>query len=178
MHIYVNRQWTQVYGALLDETQRAETVKIVDAYRVVKEKKMPDWLVAKRPTLWSMESKFVQKTEQLHRQKLSTKEQMSKSDTAMSTNLVQRTEGKLDTRNECKGQTTIVLGKRMNTLLKSGADMYLVVILSSSVQKSGMTFKVKQQLMKEKGSIRKAPPIMETGEKMCKEASVAIRLEL
>ena len=56
--------------------------------------------------------------------------------------------------------------------------MYLAVITPSSIQKSGMTFKVKQQLMKEKGAVRKAPPIAETRSKMCKEAPVAIRAEL
>ena len=56
--------------------------------------------------------------------------------------------------------------------------MYLAVITPSSIQKSGMTFKVKQQLMKEKGAVRKAPPIAETRAKMCKEALVAIRTEL
>ena len=72
----------------------------------------------------------------------------------------------------------MVSAKRMNKLLKSGAEMYLAVITPSSIQKSGMTFKVKQQLMKEKGAVRKAPPIAETRSKMCKEAPIAIRTEL
>ena len=66
----------------------------------------------------------------------------------------------------------------MNKLLKSGEDMYLVVILPNSIQKSRMTFKVKQKIMKQKGPIRKAPLITETLEKMCKEAPVAIRSQL
>ena len=59
IHIYVNRYWTQVYGVLLDEPQKTGTLKILDAYLVVKENKMPEWLVTKKSTLWSIEKKYV-----------------------------------------------------------------------------------------------------------------------
>ena len=72
----------------------------------------------------------------------------------------------------------MISAKRMNKLLRRGADVHLAVIMPSSIQGSGVTQKVKQQMMKEKGPIRKAPPVAETRSKMCKEAPVEIRVEL
>ena len=66
----------------------------------------------------------------------------------------------------------------MNKLLCHGADVYLALVMPSSIQGHGVTQKVKQQIMKEKGPFRKAPPVTETRSKMRKEASVAIRAEL
>ena len=120
-----------------------------------------------------MEEKNVQKMD-----KLPTNESMSKNKTANSASTAINSEVKSAKQNECQGQRTIVSAKRMNKLLKSGADMYLAVILPSSIQKSGMTLKVKQQMMKEKGAVRKTPPIAQTRERMCKEAPVTIRQEL
>ena len=79
---------------------------------------------------------------------------------------------------KCEGQRTLISAKRMNKLLKTGADMYLAVIQPSLIQTSGMTMKTKQQIMKEKGPVRKAPPIVETRDRMCKEAPVAIPSKL
>ena len=52
MYLYVNRQWDQVNGVLLDGTQSAGTVKIFEVYRVSDEKKVPDWTIVQRPKLW------------------------------------------------------------------------------------------------------------------------------
>ena len=178
IHLYVNRHWTQIHGILLDETQQVGTVKILDAYSLCEEKPMPDWLIVKNPKLWKVEKKSVQWKEKLHHQELSTNVKMSKSERIVSMNVVKKSEVKSVREKKNSGQRTIVSAKRMNKLLKSGADMYLAVILPSSVQKAGMTSKVKQQMMKDKGAIRKAPPIAETRERMCKEAPVSIRSQL
>ena len=84
----------------------------------------------------------------------------------------------LSKRNESHGQRTMVSAKRMDKLLRSGAEVYLAVVLPSSIHKSGVTQKVKQQRMKEKGPIRKPPPVAETKSKMWKEAPVQVREEL
>ena len=172
IHLYVNRHWTQVHGVLLDSSQHVGTVKVLDAYELCAKKELLDWSIAKKPVLWGIQKKPVQKEEVLHQQMLSTNESVSKNAT------VHKSRVKSEMQNECQGQRTIVSAKRMNKLLKSGAEMYLALITPNSIQKSGMTFKVKQQLMKEKGAVRKAPSIVETRAKMCKEAPVAIRTEL
>ena len=172
IHLYVNRHWTQVHGVLLDSAQHVGTVKVLDAYDLCAKKELPDWSIAKKPVLWGIQKKPVQKEEELHQQVLSTNESVSKNVTVHTSRV------KSGMQNECQGQRTIVSAKRMNKLLKSGAEMYLAVITPSSIQKSGMTFKVKQQIMKEKGAVRKTPPIAQTRERMCKEAPVSIRQEL
>ena len=52
MYLYVNRQWDQVNGVLLDGTQSAGTVKIFETYRTSEEKEVPDWTIVQRPKLW------------------------------------------------------------------------------------------------------------------------------
>ena len=39
LNLYVNRHWTQVYGTLLDSSQQVGTVKVLDPYAVLKEKR-------------------------------------------------------------------------------------------------------------------------------------------
>ena len=41
----------------MDETQQIGTVKILDPYCVVNEKKMPEWVVPQVPKVWSIEKK-------------------------------------------------------------------------------------------------------------------------
>ena len=62
MHLYVNRQWTQAYGILLDETQEVGTVKLLDAYHVVQEKNMPDWVLPKIPKIWNLKNRSAKGT--------------------------------------------------------------------------------------------------------------------
>ena len=84
IYLYVNRHWTQVHGVLLDGTHQVGTVKILDAYHMCEsEKTLPDWIIAKRPMLWSVEEQNVQKME-----KLPTNESMAKNKTARSESTV------------------------------------------------------------------------------------------
>ena len=62
LHVYVNRHWTQVHGVLMDEAQQVGTVKLLDPYSVVCEKKMPEWVVPKVPKVWRMEKKTAECT--------------------------------------------------------------------------------------------------------------------
>ena len=80
--------------------------------------------------------------------------------------------------NECKGSCTLLTAKRFNKLLRAGEEAYLAVFLPSSIHKSGSTTKTKLQQMKEKGPVRKAPPIAETRARMCKEAPGLVRTKL
>ena len=52
MYLYVNRQWDQVNGVLLDGTQSVGTAKIFEAYRASDEKEVPDWTIVQLPKLW------------------------------------------------------------------------------------------------------------------------------
>ena len=56
--------------------------------------------------------------------------------------------------------------------------MFLALIRPTSQSGQGMTQKAKQQIMKETGPIRKAPPVAETRKRMCSEAPTDIRTQL
>ena len=183
IHIYVNRQWTQVHGVLLDDTQQVGTVKVLDPYRLCEEKNMPDWVVVKTPKVWCP---VIQKTEK-----------QTCTITATSTNDVtknsfnsnpvptakvsrHKSAGTVQqgNTNDCETTRQFISSKRLQKLLKRGEQVYLAMVRPTGIQKQGITQKVKQQIMKEKGPIRKAPPIAETRRKMCNEAPVAIRKQL
>ena len=56
--------------------------------------------------------------------------------------------------------------------------MFLAMIRPTGQVKQGVTQKVKQQMMKETGPVRKAPPVAETRKRMCLDAPADVRTEL
>ena len=73
----------------------------------------------------------------------------------------------------------------MQKLIKKGETCYLAIVLpnKSGQQKQqqhqqGMTQKVKRAQMKEKGAIRKPPPVKDTRKRIHSEAPVTVRDEL
>ena len=176
LNLYVNRHWTQVYGTLLDASQQVGTVKILNPYAVVKEKEMPEWVVPKAPKIWDVKKKTAEWNDCV----VQKKNEMDGDKRCSST---EKKNGKKPCTVHSKSskqasQRSIISSKRMDKLLGRGADVYLAVVMPSSIQGHGVTQKVKQQMMKEKGPIRKAPPVADTRSKMCKEAPVAVRAEL
>ena len=148
-----------------------------------KEKNMPDWVVVKTPKVWCP---VIHKTEK-----------PTCTITATSTNDVpknsfnsnpvptakasrHKSAGTVQQRNtnDCETTRQFISSKRLQKLLKRGEQVYLAMVRPTGIQKQGITQKIKQQIMKEKGPIRKAPPIAETRRKMCNEAPVAIRKRL
>ena len=55
---------------------------------------------------------------------------------------------------------------------------YIAVFMPNANQQVGQTTRTRLQQMKEKGPVRKAPPIAETRAKMCKDAPAAVRAQL
>ena len=177
MYLYVNRQWDQVNGVLLDGTQSASTVKIFEAYRASDEKEVPDWTIVQRPKLWHQR--------QAANNVVSMNEDNENSFSSISASTHQGQEkGIADTvsvkkKNEQSGQRQIVSSKQMAKYMKHWENVFLAMIHPSARHHKGITQKVKQQMMmKEKGAIRKAPPINETRSKMCAEATISICTEL
>ena len=56
---------------------------------------------------------------------------------------------------DCAPTRQFISSKRMQKLLKRGEAMYLAIVRPVMGQKQGITQKVKQQIMKEKGPVRK-----------------------
>ena len=72
----------------------------------------------------------------------------------------------------------MISSKQVAKIMKRGEPVFLAVIRPTSQSGQGMTQKAKQQIMKETGPIRKAPPVAETRKRMCNEAPADIRTEL
>ena len=72
----------------------------------------------------------------------------------------------------------MISSKQVAKIMKRGEPVFLVVIRPTSQSGQGMTQKAKQQIMKETGPIRKAPPVAETRKRICNEAPTDIRTEL
>ena len=183
IHIYVNRQWTQVHGVLLDDTQQVGTVKVLEPYRLCEEKNMPDWVVVKTPKVWCpMIHKPAKQTCTITATSTNDVSKNSFNSNPVPTAKASRHKSagtvQQGNTNDCETTRQFISSKRLQKLLKRGEQVYLAMVRPTGIQKQGITQKVKQQIMKEKGPIRKAPPIAETRRKMCNEAPVAIRKQL
>ena len=77
------------------------------------------------------------------------------------------------TSSKAAGQRQLLSPKQMQKLMKKGEACYLALILpkkavvatqqgSPDLEHQGMTQKVKRALMKERGAIRKPPPVKDT----------------
>ena len=63
--------------------------------------------------------------------------------------------------------------------MRKGEPVYLALIHpTNEATVQGMTQKTKLQKMKEKGPVRKAPPVAETRKRMCQNAPTDVRKEL
>ena len=112
---------------------------------------MPEWVVPKAPKVWNMQKRTAYVKECM----VQTKHEQDCEQRRGSTN---ESNGKAPcvqkrTSNQQMSQRSMISAKRMNKLLRRGADVHLAVIIPSSIQGSGVTQKVKQQIMKEKGPI-------------------------
>ena len=85
------------------------------------------------------------------------------------------------------GQRQLLSPKQMQKLVKKGEACYLAIVLpnktavvgaaqgSPDLEHQGMTQKVKRALMKERGAIRKPPPVKETRKKIYSEVPREVR---
>ena len=70
-------------------------------------------------------------------------------------------------RTKTAGQWQIISAKQIQKELQQGNEVYLALVLPKSIPAQGMTQQRKQDQMKIKGPVCKAPPIAETRKKLC-----------
>ena len=162
MYIWVQGEWDHVNGVLLETEQKIGTVKIFDDY-LGDVTSVPDFTVIKEPKLWI--SNTDQKNCTINGEKTVQKKKSGKS-----VQVVKRTTS--------EQRRQIISSKQVAKIMKRGEPVFLAVIRPTSQSGQGMTQKAKQQIMKETGPIRKAPPVAETRKRMCNEAPADIRTEL
>ena len=91
------------------------------------------------------------------------------------------------TRSKLAGQRQLFSPKQMQKLVKRGEACYLAIVLPNKtavagaaqgtpdLEHQGMTQKVKRALMKERGAIRKPPPVKDTRRKIYSEVPREVR---
>ena len=146
------------------------------------EKDESDWVVAKVPQIWKFNVdqmkeqkkraciKTVQSTNGINANSFNSNPVPVQSVSRLK---VARSVQKRPT-NDYEATRQFISSKRLQKLLKRGEPVYLAMVRPTAIQKQGITQKVKQQIMKEKGPIKKAPPIVKTRKRMCSEAPIAI----
>ena len=170
MHLWVHGQWENVDGVLLDAEQHIGTVKTFDSYSWGDDT-VPDISVVKTPQFWDM------KTDHKQMRNVDVSKQVNctnkAKDTAVQMGTVQK-----GIPMTSPVQYQIISSKRVVKLMKQGEPMFLAMIRPTTQKKQGVTQKVKQQMMKETGPVRKAPPVAETRKRMCLDAPADVRTEL
>ena len=186
MHIWNNNHWECIKGILLDSTQQAGSVKRLEDYLGSDHSQSSDWVIMKPPNVWRYNTDHKEEQNQAKKdytanackeQELVRDQLALRTDCTISSNKksnIVSYRGKTG----CEAKRQLISSKRVQKLLKRGETVYLAMVRSTTGQKQGVTQKVKQQMMKATGPIRKAPPIAETRQKMCNEAPVTIRKEL
>ena len=154
MYIWVQGEWDHVNGVLLEMEQKIGTVKVFDDY-FGDVSCVPDFTVIKEPKLWTFNTD--QKNCTINGEKTVQKKADSKS-----VHVVKRTTS--------EQRRQMISSKQVAKIMKRGEPVFLAVIRPTSQSGQGMTQKAKQQIMKEIGPIRKAPPVAKTRKRMCNEA--------
>ena len=186
MHIWVNSHWDYVNGVLLGSEQKAGTVRIFDPYTVTDEKKQSDWVIMKPPQLWvaNTDQQYVEATSERANATKAGKDTARTSLTSMNAEqcnglkqMKRKTVQYAGSRG-CEHQRQFISSKTLQKYAKRGDVIYIAVVRTVTGSGQGITQKVKQQIMKDKGPIRKAPPIAETRKRMCNDAPVEVKKEL
>ena len=159
MYLWVHGQWERIDGVLLESEQHVGTVKVFDSYSWGDDH-VPDISVVKTPQFWDMN------IDQERMVKVDVKKNKICTNTTKKNVLQTGTVQKGNIRTS-SGQVQIISSKRVVKLMKQGEPMFLAMIRPTGQTKQGVTQKVKQQMMKETGPVRKTPPVGETRKRMC-----------
>ena len=202
VNIWTGQCWNQLQGLMLNTEQRIGTVKVFDPQMTAADE-IPDFEDLRQPKFWTYTASDnvwthysqggvndtqartahdVQgETNSLHSFDSSLIEQAAQR-TVQRNRVAKTVQTKVTSK--LAGQRQLVSAKQISKLAKKGEQCYLVMIRptqskpTGQLVQQGMTQKVKRALMKERGAVRKPPPIADTRQKICSEAPAGIRDEL
>ena len=168
MYIWVHGEWCHVHGVLLDSEQQIGTVKEFAAY-MLGEKTVPDFEMMKKAKFWDFNMNQKEWTSMREKQGMN----CEKDDTVQVKDQV--TNVSISRNKHCQ----FISSKQMAKIMKKGEPVYLALIRPTNEPAvQGLTQKKKFQQMKEKGPVRKAPPVAETRKRMCQSVPADVRKEL
>ena len=163
MYIWVHGEWCHVNGIFLDAAQQIGTVKVFAGY-MESENNVPDFLRMKKAQFWDFNVKQTEWTSMRDK-----KESICNQDKTVQhdSQLIDVLEGN----KHCQ----FISSKQVAKIMKRGEPVYLALIRpTNDPAVKGLTQKTKFQQMKEKGPVRKAPPVAETRKRMCQNAPVDV----
>ena len=167
MYIWVHGEWCHVNGVLLDAEQQIGTVKEFAGY-MESEKNVPEFLRMKKAQFWDFNMKQTEWTSMREK-----KESICEKDKTV------QKEKQMTNVSKVNKHCQFISSKQVAKMMKRGEPVYLAVIRPmNDPAVKGLTQKTKLQQMKEKGPVRKAPPVAETRKRMCQNAPTDVRKEL
>ena len=172
IYVWVHGEWHHINGVLLDAEQRIGTVKVFSAYMGNGEN-VPDFSVIQKTQFWDFKTDQKEWTSMRRKQGMTCEESNTVHTNERSTT-VQKNEHQTST-----GQWQLISSKQVAKVMRKGEPVYLALIRSTTEPAvQGLTQKSKLQKMKEKGPVRKAPPVAETRKRMCQNAPEGVKKEL
>ena len=195
MYIKNDNTWDEVRGLFLDSEHRAGTVNILTAAMLASIDSTPDIEILKTPQFWTYAAGASSWTNvpnggvrQEDTQNFISSSTNSSSPAPKRTVHYARVAGTVQCKRSSKAATQrqLLSPKQMQKIMKKGEACYLALILpkktvhaaqqgSPDLEHQGMTQKVKRALMKERGALRKPPPVKETRQKIYNEVPREVR---
>ena len=201
--LYVRTQegWARITGLLLDKKHQIGTVKLLSNDNLASLESAPDitilrtlqfWTYAAGASMWTHVPAWGAKddTQNFYSSRSSgANASNSFNPTPKKTVHYARVAGTVQCKVSSKlaGQRQLLSPKQIQKLVKKGKACYLAIVLpnktvvvgaaqgSLDLEHQGMTQKVKRALMKERGAIRKPPPVKETRKKIYSEVPQEVR---
>ena len=201
MYIRTAHGWDRIRGIMLDSEHRVGTVNILTNEDLASLESAPDVTILRTPQFWTYAAGASLWTNVPNggvRRENTQNFDSSCSPGANSSNSLKpapkrtvhyaRVAGTVQRKTSSKaaGQRQLLSPKQMQKLMKKGEACYLALILpkkavvatqqgSPDLEHQGMTQKVKRALMKERGVIRKPPPVKDTRRKIYSEVPREVR---
>ena len=200
MYIRTAHGWDRIRGLMLDSTHRVGTVNILTNDDLTSLESAPDITILRTPQFWTYAAGASSWTNVPNggvRKDNTHNFDSSRSSGANSSHSLPapkrnvqyaRVAGTVQKKTSSKaaGQRQLLSPKQMQKLVKKGEACYLAVVLpkkaviaaqqgSPDLEHQGMTQKVKRALMKERGAVRKPPPVKETRRKIYSEVPREVR---
>ena len=202
MYIKTQHGWDRIRGLFLEKEHRIGTVKLLSDEDLASLESAPDIEILRTPQFWTYAAGAsswtnvpnggarVEDTQNLYSSGSPGANSFTSSSPAPKQTVhYARVAGSVQRKTSSKlaGQRQLLSPKQIQKLMKKGEACYLALVLphktavagavqgSPDLEHQGMTQKVKRALMKERGAIRKPPPVKETRKKIYSEVPREVR---
>ena len=156
MHIWTEKEWSEIQGILLHSNNIIGTVKDFVYYDVDSREKIPDFIVMRKPQFWMYNTACTKSEKRAgsNEGQNCIIETLSNSENSLQAAKVEK--------KNCKQQFQLISAKTLQKCIHREESVFLAFVRPTNPQhEQGMTQRVKREQMKYKGPVRKAPPVAE-----------------